>query len=349
MSQKKRIHKTGRPPGWLQYTGTQQQDAVEIWQYDISPGEVLRKKIPGEELNAEEIVSGSIRWTECRGLHEVQLVEQTGAALGMSRLVMEDMLNVHHPPKLESGDAFLFLSLRYPIEKKSSEWVVINLVLAESRVFSFADSTGDIFDPVWQRLEDPSNRLRTLGADHLFMRLIDLVCDQYLPMLNEMREQYDVLQERLIRGEEGGIMQEVMQLRSAIIEMRQNLFPLRTAFLDLNTIAHPLLGKSVKPYLLDILEHLQQAVEEQRALADGIGVLLELHHANISNKMNAVMKTLTVVASIFIPLTFLAGIYGMNFTYMPELSKPWAYPALLILMVFIAAGMLWYMRRKKWL
>jgi magnesium transporter len=349
MSQKKRIHKTGRPPGWLQYTGNQQQDAVEIWQYDISPGEVLRKKIPGVELKAEEIVSGSIRWTECRGLHDVQLVEQTGAALGMSRLVMEDMLNVHHPPKLESGDAFLFLYLRYPIEKKSSEWVVINLVLAESRVFSFADCPADIFDPVWQRLEDPSNRLRTLGADHLFMRLIDLICDQYLPMLNEMREQYDVLQERLIRGEEGGIMQEVMQLRSAIIEMRQNLFPLRTALLDLNMIAHPLLSKSVKPYLLDILEHLHQAVEEQRGLADSISVLLELHHANISNKMNAVMKTLTVVASIFIPLTFLAGIYGMNFTYMPELSKPWAYPALLILMVFIAAAMLWYMRRKKWL
>jgi magnesium transporter len=349
MSKKKRVHKTGRPPGWLQYTGSKQDGAVEIWRYVISSEQVQRQSILKEAFSIDPPVQGRVVWMECRGLHEVDLIEKTGGALDMSRLVMEDMLNVHHPPKLETGESFLFLSLRYPIRFPSLETEVVNLILAEGRVFSFADHPSDPFEPVWQRLEDPSNRLRSLGADHLFMRLIDLVCDQYLPLLNEMREQYDAIQERLIKGEEGGIMQEVMQLRSALIEMRQYLLPLRTALLDLNAEAHPLINKSVRPYLLDILEHLQQAVEEQRGLADGIAVLLELHHANISNKMNSVMKTLTVVASIFIPLTFLAGIYGMNFTYMPELSKPWAYPALLLLMLFIAGGMIWYMRRKKWL
>lgn len=350
MKKKVRVDKTGRPPGWLQYTGQREGEAV------------IAKRVvyDSEQLEAEKLSVTSIRfgseceekscWIDICGLHDVEIVESLGKQLGLNRLVLEDVLNVNHPPKLESGSKAVMLSMKF-LELGDEELnpIHVNVFLSDNSVVSLSDSGKELFSHVFERLQDKNNKLRTFGQDHLFLRLVDLTVDHYLPIVSRMREFYDKIQERLIAGEQGNIMQDTLWLRSQLIILRQAVMPLKAALLELQGGMSELFSESAKPYLTDVIEHLNQAAEEQRSLSDAIPILIELHHANLSNHMNGVMKTLTVVASIFIPLTFLAGIYGMNFEHMPELSYPWAYPALLGLMAVIVIGMLIYMRRKRWL
>lgn len=350
MRKKVRVDKTGRPPGWLQYTGQREGEAVMA----------NRVVYDSEKVQAEKLTASGIRfgkecdekscWMDIRGLHDVEILESLGKQLGLNRLILEDVLNVNHPPKLESGSEAVMLSVKY-LEAGQEELnpIHVNLFLSKNSVVSLSDSGRDLFSHVYTRLKDENNKLRTFGADHLFLRLVDLTVDHYLPILSGMRDHYDQIQERLIGGELGNIMQDVLRLRSQLIVLRQAVMPLKAALLELQGGMSELLSESAQPYLTDVLEHLNQAAEEQRSLSDSIPILIELHHANLSNHMNGVMKTLTVVASIFIPLTFLAGIYGMNFEHMPELSYPWAYPTLLGVMLVIVILMLIYMRRKRWL
>ncbi|MBE0641778.1 MAG: magnesium and cobalt transport protein CorA, partial [Bacteroidales bacterium] len=227
--------------------------------------------------------------------------------------------------------------------------VHVNLLLSGDRVFSLSDTDEILFEPVARRLEDEHNLLRSFSADHLFLRLIDLVTDHYLPVLQAMRDDFDRMLERMMRNGADESLTEIIALHRTVSAFRPIVLPLYTSLSSLQSELQERLGPGTDPYLRDILDHLRQAVDEHRALADAIPILLELHHTNVSNRMNAVMKTLTVVASIFIPLTFIVGVYGMNFRYMPELELSWAYPALWGFMVLVVLGMLWYMRRRNWL
>lgn len=350
MQAKLKINKTGRPPGWLEYTGSRQGKNIIAWQMAYSADGVESVELEMEKITLQCKKEKSICWTDVRGLHNSVLLEKFGEEMGLSRLILEDMLNVNHPPKLDIGNGVVFISMKHIGEGAiDKDPVHVNVILRKGMVLSISDTEDFVFAAVKDRLEDPINKLKTFGPDHLFLRLVDLVVDHYIPNLDEMRERYDLLQERLIAGNQGSVLQDVMSLRGRLIKLRQAIFPLRTAVMELQNGMNELISESAEPYLRDVLEHLNQAAEDHRALSDAIPMLLELHHANISNHMNAVMKTLTIVASIFIPLTFLAGIYGMNFEYMPELSKPWAYPTLLAMMLVIALGMIYYMRTKKWL
>jgi magnesium transporter len=343
-----RVHKTGLPPGSLLYTGVNANHKVVVRQYSYNSEQVIcNEPEPGSLTCA---AAERKCWTEIRGLHNLEVVRKIGDELGLNSLMLEDMVNVRHAPALSTGKGVLMLSIKHinwesPIQAP----VHVNLLLSGDRVISLSDSVEALFEPVARRLEDEGNLLRSFGADHLFLRLVDMVTDHYLPALQTLRDDFDRLLEGMMREDQNQPLPDIIALHRRISSFRPVILPLYTSLSDLQSELQERLSPGTDPYLRDILDHLRQAVDEHRALSDAIPILLELHHTNVSNRMNAVMKTLTVVASIFIPLTFLVGVYGMNFSYMPELSLHWAYPALWGLMLAIVLGMLWYMHRRNWL
>ncbi len=301
-----------------------------------------------EQLPAEDRVT----WITVEGLTDPGLIAALGGQFGLHPLVQEDILDPRHRPKLEEYEGYLFVVLKrlsFQAETRRLKSEHVSMVLLPHVLLVFQESRDDLFSAVRERIEKDRGRIRRMGADYLLHALLDTIVDGYFFVFEDVGFLADGLETSLERNPSPELMHQIHRLRRQALLLRKSVWPLREVFSKLAKKDFPLIQEETEVYMRDLYDHSIQTIDAAETLRDILSGLLDLYLSSVSNRMNAVMKVLTIIATIFIPLTFLAGVYGMNFHYMPELRWRWAYPAVLGVMAVAAAGMLLFFRKRKWI
>jgi magnesium transporter len=349
---KERSKKVGLPPGTLVHIGEKSDREIRIKVLDYSPNQCEEKEIKGLQECFYFADTSLLSWIDVEGLHEVELIQQLGECQGFNPLMLEDIVNTDQRPKLEDFDDYLYIVLKMLHEQENGDIAVeqVSLVMGTNFVISFQEGLeGDAFGPVRERIRSGKGKIRTMGADYLAYALIDAVVDGYFGVLERVGERIDELEEEVVASPAPETVRAIHRLKREMIVLRKALWPLREVIGALERRESPLISEPVTVYLRDVYDHTIQAIDAVEAYRDILAGLLDVYLSSISNRLNEIMKFLTIVGTIFLPLTFIAGVYGMNFKNMPELNWQWGYFACLILMLAVSVGMLYYFKRKKWL
>ena len=303
-----------------------------------------------ESATLEAPEPGSVLWLDVDGLGDAAVLQQIARTFGLHPLAMEDAVNLHQRPKSEEYEAHQFIVLRMPDRADggfSTEQVAI--FLGEGFVVTLQERPGDVFDPVRARLRNPQGQMRQRGADYLCYALIDTVIDSFFPELEALGERLEALEDSVIYAPDKAEMGDVHRIKRALMTLRSAVAPLRDVVAALLREDSPRFSDNTRLYLRDCQDHTVQLVETIIIYREITTGLVEILLSSQSNRINEVMQVLTLIATIFIPLTFIVGIYGMNFDVMPELHWPWGYPAVMGFMAAIAGGLVWWFWRKGWL
>lgn len=343
----------GAAPGTLIADPAALLPEIEIIAYGHDWFEERRLAHPSEA--AEFVAKGGITWINVYGLRQPDIVEAFGEMFGLHRLAMEDVLNVHQRAKVEDYDTSTFVVLRMPLSKRRFDTEQLSIFLGERFLLTFQEKPGDCFDLIRDRLRNGNRRIRERGVDYLAYTLIDAVTDSYFPILEDYGERVERTEEILTKDHGGELVPEIHRLKRDFLNIRRAVWPLRDMVSSLIRDDISFVQESTKVYLRDCYDHsiqLMDMIETDREVVSG---LIELHLTMVSNRLNEVMKMLTIIATIFIPLSFVAGVYGMNFDTrqspwnMPELGWYFGYPFALGLMAAIAIALLIYFRRRGWI
>ena len=348
----RRSKKAGLPPGTIVFVGEKRSEKVKLSVINYDDANFQEKEV----RNVEEAVSirkkSSVTWLNIDGVHQPEIIEQIGKSFGVHPLVLEDIANTGQRPKMEDFDDYIFVvfrMLRFDETENQTKTEQISMVFGADFVVSFQEREGDVFDIIRERLRNNKGRIRKMGADYLAYSLIDAIVDNYFMVLEKLGEAIEEIEDKLVTEPRSETLQTIHDLKRETVFLRKSVWPLREVISRLERSESPLISKSTFVYLRDVYDHTIQVMDSVDTFRDTLSGMLDIYLSSVSNRMNEVMKVLTVIATIFIPLTFIAGIYGMNFKVMPELDQPWGYPAVLLLMLAIAVVMLAYFRRKKWL
>jgi magnesium transporter len=344
--------RVGLSPGTLLHIGERRLEQARLELFSYTPEQLEQQR----DLTAETCLVACHQpgnhWVNLTGLHDVALVEQLGSSVGLDALALEDLLNTEHRPKVEVFDETLLVILKMLAFDKGSDNLVseqVSIALGHNLVITFQERPWDLFDGVRERLQTTRGRMRHRGTDYLAYALIDAVVDGYFVVLEQLSDRLTDLEEELAGRPLRNTLQRIHQFKRDLIVLRKAVWPLREVVAALERNEAELIDERTAPFLRDLYDHVVQVIETVETLRDTISGLLDLYLSSVSQRTNEIMKVLTVVATIFIPLTFLVGVYGMNFHYMPELGWRWGYPALWLLMLTCAIGMLIAFRSKKWL
>jgi magnesium transporter len=286
------------------------------------------------------------------GIHEVEIIEKIGKNYGIHPLLLEDILNTEQRPKLDDFDDYMFLVLKmlsFDEERGEITTEQVSLILGQNYVISFQEREGDVFNPVRDRIRNAKGRIRRMGADYLAYALLDSIVDSYFLILERIGDRIEGLEEDLISNPDEKTLQTIHHLKREMIFLRRSIWPLREVISGISRKESNLIKESTEIFLRDVYDHTIQVIDTIESFRDTVSGMLDIYLSSLSNRMNEVMKVLTIFASIFIPLTFVAGIYGMNFSNMPELGWKWGYFCALAIMAGIGISMLFYFKRKHWL
>ncbi len=351
-SANKRSRKAGLPPGTLVHIGEKKAKAMKIRIMDYDERGLQEKEVKTAEETFPFRDSPRVTWINIDGLHDVTAIEKIGTHFGLHPLIQEDIVSTAQRPKLEDMGAYLFLVLKMfnPDGEEDEDRIEqLSLVLGRNFVLSFQEREGDVFDPVRERIRKEGSRLRLLKADFLAYALIDAIVDSYFLILEKLGERIETAEEELVQGSSPQTLRKIHCLKREMIFLRKSVWPLREVISSLERSESPLFEKSTKIFLRDVYDHTIQVIDTVETYRDMLSGMLDMYLSSVSNRMNEIMKVLTVIATIFIPLTFIVGVYGMNFKYLPELNWRWGYFAVLGFMAAIAVWMIFYFKRKKWL
>ncbi len=289
-------------------------------------------------------------WLKVNGLHDVSTIESIGKKLNISQLLLEDVLNTSHRPKLEEHGDFLFLTLRlFNLRDYELESEQISLILGQDILVSFQETERPLFEPVVARLSTSTGKIRSRGLDYLLYNLVDVIVDHYYSILEKTGDQLEELEDVLFDNPDKTLMEKNQQIRKNIFTIRKALLPTQEAMNTLLKAEPELIDPEDLPYFSDINDHVNQCLDFIDVYRELSAEIKETYLSNLSYRMNQVMKLLTIITTIFIPLSFIAGIYGMNFKYMPELEWRSGYYLVLGLMLTLLLGMLVYFRIRKWI
>jgi magnesium transporter len=296
--------------------------------------------------------NSSVMWLNIDGVHQAEIIDQVGKSFGLHPLVAEDIASTGQRPKMEDFEDYIFVvlrMLRFDNKENETKTEQISLILGRNFVVSFQEDEGDVFDHLRERLRSNKGRIRKMGSDYLAYSLIDSIVDNYFIILETLGEAIEDIEERLVTNPTSATLQTIHDLKREMIFLRKSVWPLREVINKLERSESPLINKSTYIYLRDVYDHTIQVMDAVETFRDMLSGMLDIYLSSVSNRMNEIMKVLTIIATIFIPLTFVAGIYGMNFQYMPELGQTWSYPAVLILMLVVAMLMVAYFRKRHWI
>ncbi len=354
---KKISQKKGLPPGTPVYIGEERtgQVKVTIVDYDVDNFE-MRQAVTAEECFSSKEKPG-ITWINVEGIHDISLVEQLGACFGLHPLIVEDIVNTEQRPKVDISDDYIFVVMKMITWDQSAKGIQVeqvSLIFGESFVITFQEKPGDSFSTVINRIRNNKGRIRKSGADYLAYTLTDYIVDNYFKVLENVGEDIEDMEEELVADPTPETLHRIHFLKREMIFLRKSVWPLREIISLLEREDTPLIQETTLIYLKDIYDHTIQVIDIIETYGDLISGMLDVYLSSISNRMNAIMKVLTIIATIFIPLTFIAGLYGMNFNTakspfnMPELNWYYGYPFVLGVMVAIGVIMLIFFKRKKW-
>jgi len=347
-----RAKKAGLPPGTLTYLGEKKMEKPRITIIDYDEAQLQQKEVGSIEECFPFKETPTVTWINIDGVHDVELIEKLGSRFDLHPLIMEDIVNTQQRPKTEDSGGYIFVVLRmlqYDEKEKEVNSEQVSLVLGANFVLSFQESSGDVFEPIRDRLKKNKGRIRKMGADYLTYALIDAVVDNYFVALEHLGEIIEDIEDTLVRTPTPETLQTIHNMKREAISLRKSIWPLREVISSLERSETPLIHKTTRVYLRDVYDHTIQVIDTVESFRDMVSGMLDIYLSSVSNRMNEIMKVLTIFAAIFIPLTFFAGIYGMNFDFMPELTWRWGYPAVLVFMALVAAVLLFYFKKKKWL
>lgn len=343
--------KAGLPPGALIHVGKKPAAASRITVMSYSGDHCEEHPAATVDDILRLRVAGVTLWVHCEGLDMVATLEAIGHSFAVHPLVLEDILNTHQRPKFEEYDDYLFLVLKTLSGDQTLkvEHEQISILLFQDLLFTFREKSDDLFQGLRQRLTNAKGRIRALGADYLTYAVMDLVVDHYFALADTLEESIEKIELKLLSQPQPQIFATIQLLKRQLVFIRKAITPLREVLLAVQRSENPLIQERTLPYFRDVFDHTLRVIDTMDSYRDLINGLLDIYLSSVSNRMNEVMKVMTVFATIFIPLTFLVGVYGMNFDYMPELRWKWSYPILWGFFFLIPAGLLTVFRRKKWL
>jgi magnesium transporter len=349
---KKRGKKTGMPPGSLVHVSeiVPQKTRISIIDYDSE------HYIEKEDASLEECLiymnKPSVTWINIQGISDVHLMDTIGSHFGLHALLLEDIMNAGQRCKLDDYTHYLFIVMRLLNYRPNDNNIFdeqVSLILGKNYVISFLETSPTIFETIKNRIRTGNSRIRLMGADNLCYALMDCIVDYYFVILEIVDKQMEDLEEALIYTPGPETMQRIQHLKREIILLRKSVWPMREVINRFRRVESPLVSSAVQLYMHDVYDHTIQAIDTIESFRDIASGMLDVYLSSMSQRMNEVMKVLTVVATIFVPLTFIASIYGMNFDSMPELHWRWGYPLTLFVMATIAVAMLIHFRRKRWI
>ena len=348
---KKRSKKRGLPPGSLVHIGERKAEKTKITVIDYDKEHLEERQIKKIDDCLPFKEKSTATWINLDGLHDVNILEKFGKSFGLHHLLLEDILNTDQRPKVENYNDYLYIVVRmleYNKEESKLSSEQVSMVLGPNYVISFQEKEGDVFDSIRDRIRSDKGRIRKMGSDYLLYSLLDNIIDSYFIILENIGEKIELMEDELISSPSENTLQNIYNLKRNILSFRKSVWPLRELINNLER-EESLIGENITFYLRDLYDHVVHVIDTIETLREMLTGMLDIYLSSISNRMNAVMKVLTIIATIFIPLTFIAGVYGMNFKYMPELEWHWGYPVALLVMFAIFIIMMFYFWRKKWL
>jgi magnesium transporter len=349
---KKRAKKTGLPPGSLVHIGDKGTGVVHISILDYDVDRLIEKKEASFAECSSYLDKPSITWINICGIDDSKTIEYIGKRFGLHPLLLEDVMNTGQRSKIDNYKEMLYIVMRmltYSDEKQETDDEQVSIVLGKNFVISFIETDQDVFAPIRERMKHPKSRIRQRGADYLCYALIDCIVDNYFLILEKVDEKLELLEDALFKHPTSRTLVQIQRVKREISLLRKAVWPMREVISSFNRIDTPLIQDSTKIYIQDVYDHTIQAIDTIESFRDISSGMLDIYLSNMSQRMNEIMKVLTVVATIFVPLTFVTSLYGMNFDNMPELHWKWGYHTVIGIMLVMSALMLYYFRRKKWI
>ena len=344
--------KAGLSPGSLVHIGDKKIEKIKITLMNYDPENLFEKQLPDIEASFPYRDTPPVSWINVDGLHEIDVIEKIGAHFGIHPLVLEDIVNTGQRPKAEEFENYIYIVLKMLVYDETVDHITaeqVSLILGPHFLISFQEKEGDVFEFVRERIRKSRGRIRKSGCDYLAYALMDAVVDHYFVILEKLGDKIELLEEQLLENTAPGMLEDIHHLKREMIFLRKQVWPLREILNSLIKDPSELIRETTRIFLRDVYDHTIQVIDTIESFRDVLSGLSDLYLSTVSNRMNEVMKVLTVIATIFIPLTFIAGIYGMNFDYMPELKWHWAYPGLWLVLILIFVLMIAWFKKKEWL
>ncbi len=353
MSRKKQTvkKKLGLPPGSLVHLGDRKAENAKISILEYNLEECT-------ETHHPDIISGIKNrdqqknlWINVDGLHNTDIVASAGTEFNLHPLLLEDVLNTEHRPKVEEFDDCIFISLKMIGIGTNNDIVTeqLSMVLGSNWLLSFQEQEGDVFEQIRERLRENKGLLRQKGTDYLLYRLLDTVVDNYYYVMEHISDRAELLEDGVLQNANKKILPQIQELKRELMDLKRAINPMREIVTTLQKEENELINESTQRYLRDVYEHIIQINDMLEANRELAGNIMDLYLSNINNRMNEVMKVLTIISTIFIPLSFMVGLYGMNFDNMPELHWRYGYFGVWGVALLTVAGMLYYFKKKRWL
>lgn len=345
--------KAGLLPGTLIHIGERKTEKVKITLIDYDEmhfheqeAKTIEECFPFKDRNRP-----TIAWINIDGIHRSDILGKLGECFGLHPLIVEDIMNTDQRPKIEDFEDYSYIALKM-LEFSGRDGEVISeqvsLVLGPNFVLSFLEKEVDIFRVIRDRIRTNKGRIRKMGADYLAYCLLDAIVDNYFIIMETLGEKIESLEDELVSNPTPVTLRAIYKLKMNTILLRRSVWPFREVIGGLERGESSLILESTRIYYKDIHDHTLHIIDTLETFREMVAGMLEIYLSSISNRLNAVIKVLTMIATIFMPLTFIAGIYGMNFKYMPELEWRWGYPVILLIMSAMGIAMMYYFKKKKW-
>jgi len=349
---KKKEAALGQPPGTAVFIGEQKVSETRINSLCYSSTKLEERTITSIETTSPGTSDNAVQWVDITGLHNPETIKNIGIRFNLHPLTVEDILHTGQRPKMEEFDHYLFFVLKmlhYDQESKVIRSEQLSIVMGDSFVLTFQEQPGDTFNPVRERIRKQRGRVRKTGSDYLAYALLDTVVDNYIASIERLGEEVEDLENEIIADPNREVLEKINLYKREINYLRKTARPAREFILQLSRLDNDLIQESSVPFVKDLLDLSTQSVEIIETYRDVLSDYLEIYNTGVNNRLNDIMRVLTIFSAVFIPLTFIAGIYGTNFEYLPELHYRYSYFIFWGVLVLIAAVMLRFFRKRNWL
>lgn len=344
------LNKTGAPPGTIMYSGKDSSEKVKITLIEYNETQFIEKNFYDFSECLESVNPNMVKWINVDGIHKVELIEMIGKHFNIHALTLEDIVNTNQRSKFEDYDTYVvsIMKMIYYDEEIRSEQLTV--ILMEGMVISFQEiHGGDAFDMIRNRIRQGKGRIRKMGADYLAYALLDAVVDCYFTILEKFGDRIELLEEELMEEPTKQTLKQLHLMKREMIFLRKAVWPMRELINNLERSETVLIKPSTDIYLRDLHDHAVRVIDTVETFRDLLSGMMDIYLSSVSNRMNEVMKVLTIITTIFVPVTFIVGVYGMNFDFMPELHSTWGYPITWLVILITIGSLLIYFRRKKWM
>ncbi len=343
--------KAGLPPGSLIHVGDIRGSKVQIRVLDYCADSVNEYEFDNITKALTSPNNGHVRWIEVAGIHRVEVIEKLGNYYDIHPLILEDILNTKQTPKIDQQSEYVFITAKNLAYQNDSERIAVqqvSLILGENYIITFLETDHDCFRSIKERLKNPKSKIRTLPADYLAYAILDCIVDHYYMVLEDMGEKIELIENLIMKESNPTVLHTINRIKREMLIIRKAVWPLREVMNSIGRGDSQLFHESTLVYIRDVYDHTIQIIDTIEMYRDMVSGMLDIYLSSVSNKLSEVMKILTIISTFFIPLTFIVGIYGMNFK-MPELEFEYGYAGVWIVMISISLLMFRYFRQKRWL